>query len=123
MLEPKEKADLFASTFTKKCMLPPAEVNSYTKLAVSGARELRAVLGVIEEPMKKELAELREDSATGPDGLPTRVLKKCSKALARPVRRLVTLLLGMGVWPSLWMEHWIVPIYARKAVFKLENYR
>ena len=32
-------------------------------------------------------------------------------------------ILESGVWPDCWREHWVVPIYKRKAVYKPQNYR
>ena len=83
----------------------------------------KPVLGVSEEAVEVELVGLNAESATGPDLLPTRVLKECGKVLARPVWMLIMLLLQAGIWPSVWMHHWIVPLYKRKEVFNAGNYR
>ena len=69
------------------------------------------------------LTILREESATGPDELPTRILKRCGAALARPIHMLIMLMLQHGIWPGAWKVHWIVPLYKRKAVFDPNNYR
>ena len=124
VLDPQSKADLFAKTFAAKYVLPAEEKTGYSKLqANSKAHTQRGDLGVTEAAVEQELAGLKEDSATGPDLLPAKVLKDCSKELARPVYCLILLLLQWGVWPSIWMQHWIVPIYKKKAVFKASNYR
>ena len=66
---------------------------------------------------------LKNDSATGPDELPTRILTECAKQLAEPFCMLAKLILAQGRWPELWMEHWIVPLHKRNSVFKGANYR
>ena len=43
----------------------------------------------IVEATEKELASLDEDSALGPDLVPTRILKRCAKALAPIVHVLI----------------------------------
>ena len=49
---------------------------------------------------KRVLKQLDEDSATGPNGLPAKVLKKCAAELATPIARLVRKMLNEGVWPK-----------------------
>ena len=56
------------------------------------------------------LKNLKEDSATGPDLLPTKLLKACAEELAEPVATLVQRILLEGEWPDSWREHWIVPL-------------
>ena len=72
---------------------------------------------------EQTLAALDEHSGTGPDLLPSRVLKRCTKSLAQPLRALAVRILATGQWPDGWREHWVAPIYKRKAVFRGENYR
>ena len=61
--------------------------------------------------------------ATGPDGLPARVLRECAKELAMPVTLLVRKLLHYGHWPTSWRLHWVLPLHKRKAVWNPQNYR
>ena len=42
----------------------------------------------------KLLSKLRESSGTGPDGLPSQVLKYCARELAYPITKLVRLILS-----------------------------
>ena len=69
------------------------------------------------------LESLRDDSATGPDNLPTHVLKTCARLLAAPLQKLAMRILAEGRWPENWIQHWIAPLYKRKEVFKAGNYR
>ena len=62
-------------------------------------------------------------SATGPDGLPARVLRECAEELALPVTLLVRRLLRCGRWLTRWRLHWVLPLHKRKAVFNPSNYR
>ena len=78
---------------------------------------------ITEEHVEAALRSLREQSATGPDLIGARVLKRCSTALAVPVHKLLQRILVEGEWPSLWASHWLVPIYKRKAAGDPGNYR
>ena len=76
-----------------------------------------------EQAAAKILRGLQEDSATGPDLLPTKMLRECADALAKPFRMLALLILQQGVWPEAWMMHWIVPLFKKGASFQAGNYR
>ena len=69
------------------------------------------------------LSNLREESATGPDGVPTRVLRNCAAELAKPFWLLAKTVLAERRWPQTWLTHWVIPLYKRKAVWKAGNYR
>ena len=69
------------------------------------------------------LSKLREDSATGPDGLPTRILKQLAVELAPPVAMLAAKILQEERWPEDWKLHWIVALHKRSSVFEAKNYR
>ena len=63
-----EKAELFATVFQKKCIVPNLEVNEYSDVPVIAAEPRR--LGDVEETLAFQvLSEIKSDSATGPDGL------------------------------------------------------
>ena len=67
--------------------------------------------------------KLRDDSGTGPDLLPARILKACSEALAKPVLLLTMCILLTGAWPQLWRQHWVAPLFKRKSIYQPDNYR
>ena len=76
-----------------------------------------------EDAAAKILSGMKEDSATGPDLLPTTMLRECADVLAKPFRKLALLVLKQGVWPKELMIHWIVPLFKTGAVFQPGNYR
>ena len=120
--EPKSKADLLAKAFSGKYVLPDASVNEYTVVQrISQHQKIRQPLSV--RDAGKTLEALDENSGTGPDMLPARILKLCAKQFSGPVLQLTERILETGEWPSCWREHWIAPIYKRQAVYKPQNYR
>ena len=62
-------------------------------------------------------------SATGPDGIPSLLLNKCSSELAVPFAKLAKCIVQHGVWPTNWTHHWICALYKKKTVYNPENYR
>ena len=71
---------------------------------------------------KDTLEKLKENSATGPDLIPTRVLKRFAAALSKPLYKLAKRLLETGRWPEVWLEHWVIPLYKKKSVWDPANY-
>ena len=120
--KPKEKADLFANAFSAKYKLNSEKENEYTALLALDLDTTDWNLGTQDE-VEKTLAALREDSATGPDGLPTRLLKTCAVELAKPVHKLARNVLCSGRWPAGWCVHWIVPLHKKGSTWKPGNYR
>ena len=106
----------------KKCVLALEMFNEYSPIEESDDRQEELQLPT-EEMAYVLLTELREDSSTGSDNVPARILKKCARALATPIALLVMRIILMGQWPDSWRDHWIIPIFKKGAVFKPENYR
>ena len=78
---------------------------------VNGSDDLHVVS--VEEILSI-LEKLNVDSATGPDGIPTRVLNCCATALAKSVHILLQRIIEIGEWPKSWKLHWIVALYKKK---------
>jgi hypothetical protein len=123
ILDPASKADLFVDTFSKKVSLGIAEINDYTAIEPTPLKEQGNLKPCTEREAEKMMNCLREDSGTGPDCLPARILKHCAASLAKPVKLLVDRIIESGEWPRSWMIHWIVPLYKKKGVFDPNNYR
>ena len=56
------------------------------------------------------LAGLCDESSTGPNLLPGRILKRCAEQLAKPIQSLLQRMIGTACWPESWRERWVVPI-------------
>ena len=109
-----EKANVFAKTFAEKFILPGMTPNEYSELQF--IRPGATGQQVSADSAHRVLMKLNEDSATGPDLLPTRILKVCADALCDPVSQLVQSILQWGQWPSAWRLHWIVPLH-KKSIY------
>ena len=123
VLDAKDKANLYVETFSKKCYLNAAEDNDYSELQRNHDQTQTRINQLEEKDAEKVLATLHEDSGTGPDSLPARILKNCSGALAKPVLLLTLCILQTGVWPDVWLQNWVAPLYKKKSVYQSGNYR
>ena len=120
--DPTGKANEFAKAFRGKNELPNAVTNDYT-IVQRATQQQKLVNTWSVCVVRKTLEALDVNSGTGPDMLPARILKFCGKDLAVAVLKLAERILETGKWPDGWREHWIVPIYKRKAVYKAAHYR
>ena len=120
--DPASKAALLASTFSSKSRLPEHAVNEYTVIGPPRAC-LRRFLRIRERDVLKILKNLDVFSATGPDALPSLILKQCAPELALPIAVLSRRCLSCGRWPSCWRLHWIHPLHKKNAKSDPQNYR
>ena len=104
------KARLFADTLAGKFVLPAEVANLYSEVRREQEELLPPELdwNRLREATESALKNLKEDSATGPDGLATRLLKRRATELAASVTTLVQKLLLEGEWADSWRDHWIV---------------
>ena len=120
VLDAKGKADLFAQTFASKSMLPSGPAGD-----VIGEPDQHVSCFLVSRLRwtARILKDIREDSATGPDGLPGRILKRCYSVLGVPITKLARRMLHEGVWPRAWRVHWLVPLYKHGSVHNAGKYR
>ncbi len=118
----ESKAELLAETFERKSALPAETANEYSAIGGHDFAEDKFVPIRVRD-VKRVLASLKTDSATGPDGLATRVLKTCAKELAYPLALVIRAVVSQGCWPRRWCEHWVVPLYKKKSRADPSNYR
>ena len=119
----QEKAELFLKTFTDKSTLPQRAANKYSPLQPFESSCTSEFLVVRSRHATKILKALKEDKATGPDLVATRLLKKGADELGVVLAKLGRLLLDSGRWPKAWRTHWVFPLYKKKAVHDAKNYR
>ena len=112
IFEPEEMSKLLAHTFESTFSLPQVEVTEYTDI-VGRFPTACGVLQICTRTARQVLRQLRVDSATGPDGMASRVLKECCDVIATPLALLGRRIVELGEWPRLWCEHWVVPLFKR----------
>ena len=123
-LSAKAKADTFAKAFASKGELPlPFCGPRGTCAHVPPEAQLAGFLPIRRRACRRALKELRDDSATGPDLIPTRILKHCACSLDVPIAMITRAIIRQGRWPLRWRRHWVCPIHKRKSKAQPGNYR
>ena len=122
IMDAQGKAKLISKTLSGKWELADRVLNAYSTLPIQIEEQDDVPLPTV-EMFFHELSSLREDSGTGPDTLPAKILKYCAAQLAKPVAILAMRIIMMGVWPDAWREHWVIPLFKKGATFLAKNYR
>jgi hypothetical protein len=117
----KDKAEVFCEAFTKKCRLDKADDPAPSIPSSTSATKDHIVFKC--KDVKKLLQQLKPDKATGPDQIPTRVLKECCSELASPLSRLYTLCFSCGTFPNQWKLASVVPVHKRDSKSDPTKYR
>ena len=124
LFDAREKAEHLAAAFAEKSTLPePAQIDEYPISTLGDCAQMPLPAVPDTDAAVRVLRALALKSATGPDGISTRLLRECAEELALPVCHILEQIIHAGKWPSLWREHWLVPIHKRKSVFAATNYR
>ena len=121
VLQPFDKANLFARTFCSKWHLCASEQNEFSALPPCLLTDRFVPLR--SRSARRVLSSLRIDSGTGPDLISARVLKLCAPELSVPFSRLARSIVSSGEWPAVWTVHWIHPLHKRLSLHDPEHYR
>ncbi|CAB4029272.1 Hypothetical predicted protein, partial [Paramuricea clavata] len=78
---------------------------------------------VSEFEVQSLLSSLSPSKATGPDGIPAYLLKRCSEVIAPSLTVIFELSLQQGVFPSEWKSANVVPIPKKGDAHEVTNYR
>ena len=73
--------------------------------------------------VKARLLSIDPNSAMGPDGIHSMVLRSCAKTLAHPLSTIFQRSLDEEVVPSLWKKSIVIPIFKKGHRFEPLNYR
>ena len=94
ILDAEDKANCFASAFEAKNIMIDAEVNEYSEIPYVHSTFVCGMPTI--EATENALKTLDEDSALGPDMIPTRILKRCAHALAASLHKQTIAILSFG---------------------------
>ena len=71
----------------------------------------------------KQLQDLKENKASGPDLIPPRVLKAAANPISFCLERIFQASLSTGIVPNDWRQANITPVFKKGERFKASNYR
>ena len=118
--DPKLKADILNRQFTS---VFTAEGNAALPVLRDSTTPAIESIQVSCNGVAKLLRNLKIHKATGPDGIPARLLKETASELAPAVTLLFQVSLDRGKVPSSWKEALIVPIFKKGNRSSAANYR
>ena len=120
-----EKAELFNSYFSS--VFQPARPNQYQASTFFSSQlrtesQLREI-ELSECDVANCLRNLDTSKASGPDGIPARLLKECSQQITPSLCSLFNLSLQSSCIPSEWKSANVTPIHKKDSKEQAENYR
>ena len=117
-----DKASCFGRHFSAKCSL---KEDLHQSDLPHFPRRCDTVLSQVRfrpTTVRRYLKGLDVSKATGPDGIPARVLKQCAAELSQPLSQLFSLCFQHGTQPSLWKTANVVPIHKKRSRTAVQNY-
>ena len=119
-----EKAEAFGKFFSGKCCLGENDIdrNSPPDFPRRCSTSMSKIHFRTSE-VKRLLSRLDTTKASGPDGIPCKVLKQCASELAEPVTKLFRLIFQSGHQPTSWKTASVIPIHKRASKSVAKNYR
>lgn len=111
-------ASFFQSSFTSSSSLDRSGINNPTinsnNLLIKSFSEAEVFLS---------LKKLKNKLTSGPDGLPSCILKDCASIFTAPLTYLFNLSLNKGKFPDVWKQSNICPVFKKGDRSNIENYR
>ena len=116
-----EKAEILKDIFVSKSTIDnsgkvPILLSNYADKPLNSVKIRKKII-------ESKLKHLKMSKATGPDGIPARILRECAHSLAKPLSGLFYLSLSVGVVPHDWKCANVVPIYKSDGKSNPCNYR
>ena len=118
-----DKASCFGRHFSAKCSvkedLHQSDLPHFPRRCDTVLSQVRFRTTTV----RRYLKGLDVSKATGPDGIPARVLKQCAAELSQPLSQLFSLCFQHGTQPSMWKTANVVPIHKKRSRTAVQNYR
>jgi len=110
----------FSSTFTEEnqSTIPPSE-----DMFANRSDQTLDDVDLTPESIRKKLASLRSDKATGADGISPWLLKEIQESLVNPIYILMRKSLDEGAVPNDWKTANVSPIFKKGSKNSVNNYR
>ena len=97
--------------------------STYTSLPLNNLPTITDNLVITTSLLEASLAHLKDDNHSGPDGIPSLFVKKCSASLLDPLLLLFNKSLSCGIFPSKWKDSYIFPKNKSGNKHEVSNYR
>ena len=118
-----EKAELFNSYFTSVFVPSESTFDFHSSSDSFNSNTQISDITLTPEDVATCLYNLNISKASGPDGIPARILKECSYQIAPSLCHLFNLSLYIGCLPLEWKSANVTPIHKKDLKEPVENYR
>lgn len=120
--KPQAIVDMFASFFST------TYTNSVTNTEglsehVSNLNSHIFLENITESDIIEATKKLKNKMTSGPDNVPSFIVKDCIRILANPLATIYNLILKTGIFPDAWKEAKVCPIFKSGERNRVENYR
>ena len=117
--------NLFADHFSHVFAADTADehsINMALRFVPNDVIDVRNISFSVEDVLSA-IKKLKPSVATGPDGIPAIVLKKCANSIAIPLAEIFNKSLSQAKFPTLWKESVMFPIHKKGEKRDVTNYR
>lgn len=114
-------AEHFASVF-ETCEASDIEMESAACDLPSDVLNLSTFV-VTEEMIITASRKLKNSFSPGPDGIPAVIFRRCAVVLAKPLAAIFTRSFGLGIFPALWKQSFMFPVFKSGDRRDVKNYR
>ena len=116
----REKAETlnnqFCSVFTKEDL---SSMPSLKSSNIPNMPDIQITISGVEKLLKK----LQVNKATGPDGIPARILKECASSVAPILQKIYQKSISTGTLPKAWLNANVSPVFKKGDRSLPSNYR
>lgn len=120
--DPQLISNLFADYFQQSYNKPDPPCNSFDFNLDTSNNSYLNIRSFSEAEVSAALKKLKPKLTSGPDNVPSFVLRDCP-VLAKPLTILYNLSLKTAKFPSLWKHSKIIPVYKKGERKEISNYR
>ena len=118
--DPKEQAEIlngqYASVFTRD----DGDIDEWN---INSQQVCLNEVIITEEKVRNAIDKLNEQSASGPDGIPARVIKELKEEMVKPLSILFQKSMDNGKIPDEWRDAEVTPIFKKGSKADPANYR
>ena len=119
----KDLADILQTQFCSVFSDPACPDKSMPEFALPPIITEDRELVLSPELIEDAISEIKLDSAPGPDGIPSILLKRCATSLSHPIHLLWSESMFLGVVPSYYKTGYVTPLFKKGSRCDAANYR
>jgi len=117
------KANLLNHFFASHSTLDDSNAPLPADSGISHNGELLTDIVLTQGEVRDILSSLNASKATGPDGVSPAMLKQTANTFSKPLTRLFNMSIQQGVFPQIWKQANVVPLYKKGDKSNPNNYR